>query len=49
MNSKDVIIIGCDASGLAAALELLKTNRTVTLLEARDQIGGRIFTMQPDQ
>lgn len=40
----DVIVIGAGAAGLAAAGELVRANRSVLLLEARDRIGGRILT-----
>jgi monoamine oxidase len=40
----DVIVIGAGAAGLAAAAELLRGGRSVLLLEARDRIGGRIWT-----
>lgn len=40
----DVIVIGAGAAGLAAAKELVQAGRSVLLLEARDRIGGRIFT-----
>ena len=39
-----IIIIGAGASGLSAARTLSKTGKQVTVLEARDRIGGRIFT-----
>jgi monoamine oxidase len=38
---QDVIIIGAGIAGATAALELAKRHRRVTLLEARDRIGGR--------
>lgn len=45
----DVLIIGAGAAGLAAAAELAAAGRTVCILEARDRIGGRIFTRyEPD-
>lgn len=40
----DIIIIGAGISGLAAALDLTRAGMTVDILEARDRIGGRIFT-----
>jgi len=43
-NSADVIVIGAGAAGLAAAGELSTAGLTVLLLEARDRIGGRIYT-----
>jgi monoamine oxidase len=40
----DVIIVGAGAAGLAAGARLAQAGRRVALLEARDRIGGRIFT-----
>jgi monoamine oxidase len=40
----DVIVIGAGAAGLMAAAELIHAGRSVLLLEARDRIGGRIWT-----
>ena len=42
----DIIIVGAGISGLAAALDLTRAGMTVEILEARDRIGGRIFTQQ---
>lgn len=44
MNQVDVIIIGAGASGLAAARELTRNGKKVLIVEARDRIGGRIYT-----
>ena len=42
----DIIVIGAGISGLAAALDLVQAGMTVEILEARDRVGGRIFTHQ---
>ncbi len=40
----DVAVIGGGAAGLTAARRLTERGRTVVLLEARDRLGGRIYT-----
>lgn len=40
----DTLIVGAGAAGLVAAAELGKHPGTVCVLEARDRLGGRIFT-----
>jgi len=40
----DVAIIGAGSAGIAAARRLIASGLTVTLLEARDRIGGRTVT-----
>ena len=40
----DVIVIGAGVAGLAAARDLSGARKRVLLIEARDRIGGRIFT-----
>jgi monoamine oxidase len=45
-NTPDVIVIGAGAAGLTAAVELGRSGLSVTILEARDRIGGRMFTQQ---
>src|SRR5688572_5986892 len=41
---KKVVIIGAGAAGIAAATKLKKAGFDVTILEARNRIGGRIWT-----
>jgi monoamine oxidase len=43
----EVIIVGGGVAGLAAAGELGRRGFHVTLLEARDRLGGRVFTAHP--
>ncbi len=42
----DVVIIGAGLSGLNAALHLQDGGARVQVLEARDQVGGRVHSMQ---
>ena len=43
-NAKKIIVIGAGMSGLVAAYELVRVGHDVTILEARDRIGGRVLT-----
>src|SRR5262245_11948175 len=43
-DGRSVIVIGAGAAGLAAARELCARGFSATVLEARDRIGGRVWT-----
>lgn len=40
----DVVIIGAGAAGLAAAERLARARRSALLIEARDRVGGRVWS-----
>lgn len=40
----DVIVVGAGYSGLTAAKKLIDLKKKVLVLEARDRVGGRVFT-----
>ncbi len=45
----DVLVLGAGAAGLGAAAQLAQAGRSVLVLEARDRVGGRVFTAKdPD-
>src|SRR3990167_1028706 len=44
MNVYDFIVIGAGVSGLAAASTLHKKNLNILVLEARNRMGGRVYT-----
>jgi monoamine oxidase len=43
--NSDVVLLGAGAAGLAAAADLSSAGFTVTILEARDRVGGRVHTL----
>ena len=44
----DVCIVGAGYAGLTTARRLVQAGKTVAVLEARDRVGGRIWTQQLD-
>lgn len=49
VNHDSILIVGAGAAGLAAACDLSRAGREVIVLEARDRVGGRVFTLaEPD-
>lgn len=42
----EIVIIGAGISGLMAARELLKSGHAITVIEARNRVGGRIHAVQ---
>ena len=43
-GADDVLIIGAGMAGLAAAQSLLAAGKTVRILEARQRVGGRVWS-----
>jgi monoamine oxidase len=48
VSDVDYCVVGAGFAGLTAALRLKQAGRSVALLEARDRIGGRTFTVTRD-
>ncbi|SDQ97454.1 NAD(P)/FAD-dependent oxidoreductase [Brevundimonas sp. 374] len=44
----DVVVIGAGAAGIAAARRLMRPGLSVLMLEARDRIGGRAWTVRAE-
>lgn len=45
LRGRSVLVAGAGLAGLTAAVELQKSGARVTVLEARDRIGGRVWTL----
>ena len=45
-NGKSVVILGAGIAGLVAAYELKQAGYQVKVLEARDRVGGRVWTVR---
>ena len=45
-NGRSVVVLGAGIAGLVAAYELQRAGYRVTVLEARDRIGGRVWTVR---
>jgi monoamine oxidase len=45
-NSADVIVIGAGLSGLKTAIDLQDSGLSVQVIEGRDRIGGRVYTLK---
>ena len=46
MRGTSVLIAGAGLAGLTAARELTKKGAAVTVIDARDRVGGRVFTLR---
>ena len=47
-SGKSVVVLGAGIAGLVAAYELQRSGYKVTVIEARDRVGGRAWTIRGD-
>ena len=48
MPSASVLIVGGGLAGLAAAYHLQRRGRSAIVVEARDRVGGRVWTLREE-
>jgi monoamine oxidase len=46
LSGTSVIVVGAGLAGLTAAVRLMKDGARVTVVEARDRVGGRVLTLR---
>jgi len=46
LNNRTVTVIGAGLAGLSAAYELQRAGWNVIVLEARDRVGGRVYSLR---
>lgn len=46
-DDRDVLVVGAGVAGLTCAVQLGRAGLRVTVIEARDRLGGRIHTVRP--
>ncbi len=48
-QAEHIVVVGAGAAGLVAGRELARAGKRVTILEARDRCGGRIYPLSPSE